>query len=439
MEKGPEFLYIQKIVYLFYDLLMILALAVIMPGYWIRLKIRRGRSLHLKERLGFAPPAPAAAGRPHVWIHAVSVGEVLSLQSLVAAIRAAHPEWEIGFSVLTDTGYEMARDKIKDFDRLFFIPFDLGFCVSRVFARVRPSLLVLAESEYWPRLLREAARRQCPVLVVNGRMSDRTFSRMARLRPFALRLLGRVTRFLVQTPLDRDRLEKIGCDPGKIAVAGNLKCETRLPDLSEEELTAFKRELGLRSGNTVVVAGSIHPGEEAILLEAFRIARGRHPGIRLILAPRHPEKFVGFAETHSEKNLVIRKKTEIDPSGDWDILLLDTIGELARTYAVGDVAFVGGSLIPWGGQNFLEPAFYGKPVIFGPHMKNFASLTETFEKGGGAKTVRTAEEIAAYFACTEPEAMADMGRKAKDILVSLQGATGRSLRAIEALMEGRDG
>ncbi len=435
MEKARKFRYILKIVYVIYDLVMIIALAIILPSYWLRLKIRRGEPLFLKQRLGILLPQ-SKGGRPFVWIHAVSVGEVLSLQSLVGALRAAHPDWEIGFSVLTNTGFETARKNIRDADHLFFVPFDLGFSVKRYFARLRPALLVLAESEYWPRLLREARRRGCPVLVVNGRMSDRTFARMRRLRPFALRLLGRVTRFLVQTPLDRDRLEKLGLAAEKIQVAGNLKCETRLPELSAASLEAFKRELGIRTGNKVIVAGSIHPGEETILLEAFRIARRQRPGLRLILAPRHPEKFSGFCETQAGKDLLIRKKSELDPAANWDVLVLDTIGELARTYAVADAAFIGGSLVPWGGQNLLEPAFYGKPIVFGPHMKNFAVLAETFELGGGAKTVRTPEEIAVYFGFADPEAMEEMGRKAKDILTSLQGATDRALRAIEALAVG---
>jgi 3-deoxy-D-manno-octulosonic-acid transferase len=231
-------------------------------------------------------------------------------------------------------------------------------------------------------------------------------------------------------------LEKLGLAAEKIQVAGNLKCETRLPELSAASLEAFKRELGIRTGNKVIVAGSIHPGEETFLLEAFRIARRQRPGLRLILAPRHPEKFSGFYETQAGKDLLVRKKSELDPATNWDVLVLDTIGELARTYAVADAAFIGGSLVPWGGQNLMEPAFYGKPVVFGPHMKNFAVLAETFELGGGAKTVRTPEEIAAFFRFADSEAMEEMGRKAKDILTSLQGATDRALRAIESLAEG---
>ncbi len=423
--------------YVLYSLVMTVALAVILPVYFVRLRIRRGESLHLRERLGIVRPVPKN-GRPVVWIHAVSVGEVLSLQNLVRVVRKAHPDWEIGFSVLTNPGYELARDKIRDVDHLFFIPFDLGWSVRRVFSCLKPALLVLAESEYWPRLLKEAERRRCPVLVVNGRVSARSFGRMRRVRRPASRLLGRVGRFLVQTPLDRDRLEQIGVPPSKIQVAGNLKCETRLPELTPAEIAAVKAGLGIPAGAKVVVAGSVHPGEEDLLLEAFRAARRRRPEVRMILAPRHPEKFAGFSASRPDDDFVIQTKTVLNLNRKWDILLLDTIGELARTYAAGDVAFIGGSLVPWGGQNLLEPAFYGKPIVFGPHMHNFAALAETFELGGGAKTVRTPDEIAAFFAFDDPAGMEEMGRLSREILLSLQGATERALGAMESLLAGRN-
>jgi len=401
--------------------------------YLVRLRIRRGEPLHLKERLGISLPA-TKGGRPFLWIHAVSVGEVISLQNLIRSVRAAHPDWEIGFSVLTNTGYYVAREKIKDVDHLFFIPFDIGWSVRRVFNRLRPALLVLAESEYWPRLLREAERRDCPVLVVNGRISSRTFQRMRRIGRPAARLLGKVSRFLVQTPQDRDRLEQIGVPLTRIEVAGNLKCETSLPAPTPAEIDSFKSGLGIPSGNKVVVAGSVHVGEEGPLLDAFREARRKRSDIRFVLAPRHPDKFGDLENRRPDDGLVIRRRTRLEPGQDWDILLLDTIGELARAYAACDAAFIGGSLIPWGGQNLLEPAFYGKPIVFGPHMENFAALAEAFVEGGGAKIVRTTEELADFFAFKKPAEMEDMGRLAQAILLSLQGATERVLAAMDSMM-----
>ncbi len=419
--------------YFLYSSVFALALAVVLPMYLVRLRIRRGEPLHLKERLGISLPA-TKGGRPFLWIHAVSVGEVLSLQNLIRSVRAAHPDWEIGFSVLTNTGYSVAREKIKDVDHLFFIPFDIGWSVRRVFHRLRPALLVLAESEYWPRLLREAERRDCPVLVVNGRISARTFHRMRRIGRPAARLLGKVSRFLVQTPRDRDRLERIGVPSARIEVAGNLKCETNLPAPTPAEIDLFKSGLGIPSGNKVVVTGSVHVGEDGPLLDAFREARRKRSDIRFVLAPRHPDKFGDLENRRPDDGLVIRRRTRLEPGQDWDILLLDTIGELARVYAACDAAFIGGSLIPWGGQNLLEPAFYGKPIVFGPHMENFAALAEAFVEGGGARIVRTTEELAAFFAFDKPAEMEEMGRRARAILLSLQGATERVLAAMDSMM-----
>jgi len=434
LEIGRSFQYILEIVYLAYSILFGLALAVVLPLYFLRSRIRRGGPLHLEQRFGFARPSPAR-GKPFLWIHAVSVGEVLSLQNLVRRLRAAHPEWEIGFSVLTETGYAVAREKIREnVDHLFFVPFDMGWPVRRVFARLRPSLLVLAESEYWPRLLREAQRRRCPVLVVNGRVSSRTFRRMLRFRGPASFLLRKVTRFLVQTPGDRERLEKIGVPSAGIEVAGNLKCETRLPVPTPGELDAYKSGLGIPPGAKVIVGGSIHLGEEDALLDAFRRARGRRGDVRLVLAPRHPEKFADFERTKPIGDFVFRRRTKLQSGENWDILLLDTLGELARIYAACDAAFIGGSLVPWGGQNLLEPAFYGKPIVFGPHMENFAALADAFLEGGGARTVRNPEDLAAVFAFDRPAELEGMGRRSREILLSLQGATDRTLAAVSSMM-----
>jgi 3-deoxy-D-manno-octulosonic-acid transferase len=371
---------------------------------------------------------------PFLWIHAVSVGEVLSLQSLVREIRKRHPSWEIGFSCLTNAGYRMASSRIEEADSLFFVPFDLRRPVRRFLRRLHPDLLVLAESELWPRLIREAGMSGCPVLAINGRISARSFRRYVRLRRLARPLLGGITLFLVQTETDRSRLETIGVPPDRISVAGNLKCETRLPEFGEGELSEMKRQLGISPGTRMVVAGSIHRGEEGPLLEAFAAARRVRGDVRLILAPRHPEKFADFEKESAGRSFIIRRRTTPSAGGPWDILILDTIGELARFYALADAAFIGGSLIPWGGQNLLEPAFYGKPIFFGPHMENFADLAEWFVQGGGAAVVRTPDELAAMFRFEDESRLARLGASAKTILDSLQGATAKTLDAIDSLM-----
>jgi 3-deoxy-D-manno-octulosonic-acid transferase len=420
-------------VYFLYSLLLGLALTAVIPLYFVKLRLGKGESLHLAARLGFRLPARTRTG-PFVWIHAVSVGEVLSLQSLVRELKVRHPDWEIGFSSLTNAGFRMAEARIKDADHLFFVPFDLGWSVRRTFRRLRPDLLVLAESEFWPRLLREAGKSGCPVLAINGRISTRSFRRYIRLRRLARPLLGRVSSFLVQTETDRTRLEAVGVPPDRISVAGNLKCETRLPEFGEGEVGELKRQLGIPAGKKVLVAGSIHRGEAGSLLEAFAAARRVRDDILLVLAPRHPEKFPDVEKDPVGRTFIVRRRTNLAAGEPWDILILDTIGELARFYALSDAAFIGGSLIAWGGQNLLEPAFYGKPVFFGPHMENFADLAARFVRDGGAAIVETPGELTAMFRFEDAELLSRRGASAKAILESLQGATARTLAAIESFV-----
>jgi 3-deoxy-D-manno-octulosonic-acid transferase len=398
----------------------------------LKLRFRRKERLHLRERLGWELP-PRPSGHPFIWIHAVSVGEVLSLQSFVRALKSRYPEGIVGVSTLTGTGRRMAEEKMTA-DLVFYIPFDFAGCVRRVLRRMRPDLLILAESELWPRLLREAGRRGVPVLLANGRISTTSGRRMRRMRVIMRIVLRPVTRFLVQTERDRDRLADAGIERSRIEVAGNLKCEVRLPVLSGAEIARGRAELGVRPEERILIAGSIHPGEEGPLLEAFRSVRTSGRPVRFVLAPRHPEKFQSLEKDFAASGLVFSRRTRPAPGGDWQVLILDTIGELARFYALADAAFIGGSIVAWGGQNFLEPAFYGKPVFFGPHMDNFASLAEAFVRDGAARVVRTPEELTAMFAFADDADLTELGRRARRALDALSGATERTLSAIEAIL-----
>jgi len=420
-------------VYLLYSLVFCLALLASIPVYFVKLKLFQKESLFLRERLGAKLPH-RESDKPFLWIHAVSVGEVLSLQNLVKEARRKHPDWEIGFSTLTNMGYRVALEKLLGVDHIFFIPFDFPWIIGRAFRALRPQLLVLAESEFWPGLLSEARRSSCRVLLVNGRISARSFKRFFRFRGMANRVFKNIDKFLVQTAQDKERLEKIGVPSGRLEISGNLKCEVHLPSLGAADLLRLKRELGIPEFKTVVVAGSIHKGEDERLIRAYREARTRKDNLCLVLAPRHPEKFGEIEKTFQNREFIVRRKTALQPGQSWDILVLDTIGDLARLYALSDLAFIGGSLIPWGGQNLLEPAFYGKPIFFGPHMENFASLAEEFVKAGAAKVVARPEDLVEMFSFKDAEAMAEMGRRAKKTLSSLQGATGRTLSAIEFFM-----
>ncbi len=416
--------------YFLYSILLFAVLLLIAPAYLLKLRFRRKERLHLRERLGFRLP-PRPSGRPFIWIHAVSVGEVLSLQSFVRELKSRYPEGTIGISTLTGTGRRMAEEKMAAADLVFYVPLDFAGCVRRVLRRMRPDLLILAESELWPRLLRETGRRGVPVLLANGRVSTESGRRMRRLRTVMRIVLRPVTLFLVQTERDRDRLTDAGIEPARIEVAGNLKCEVHLPALSGEEIARGRAELGVHPEERLLIAGSIHPGEEGPLLEAFRSIRDSGRPVRFVLAPRHPEKFQNLEKDYAASGLIFARRTIPAGGGDWQVLILDTIGELARFYALADAAFIGGSLVPWGGQNLLEPAFYGKPVFFGPHMDNFAALAEAFVRGGAARVVRTPEDLSAMFAFADAADLAETGRRARRMLESLSGATERILAAVD--------
>jgi 3-deoxy-D-manno-octulosonic-acid transferase len=420
-------------VYLIYSFALAVALAFYLPIYAFRMRVLKKDRVHFRERLalGFEK---RPEGRDAIWIHAVSVGEVLSLQHLVGELKRRHPEWDIVFSTLTHTGIKVAREKLVEADRIFFVPLDFRRVIRRVFRAVRPGALVLAESEFWPNLVGEAADRGLKVLLINGRISDHTFKVYEDIRPVARRILGNVDRFLVQTDEDRERLERLGIEPARLEVAGNLKSEIRLPAFSEGELRDFKRSLGLEGGESVVVAGSTRKGEEERLLKAFAEARKERTGLRFIVAPRHVERAGEIERAAQATGFKVVRRTQARPDDRWDLLVLDTIGELARVYALSDAAFVGGSLVDWGGHNILEPAYYGKPVFFGPHMQNFARLADSFIRAGGARIVRTDPELVEMFLLRDKEALGRMGAQARTHLASLGGATERTIRAIEWAM-----
>lgn len=416
--------------YLIYSFALAVALALYLPFYAFRMKVLKKDRVHLRERLALGMEK-RPEGRDAVWIHAVSVGEVLSLQHLIRELKRRHPEWDIVFSALTHSGIKVAREKLKEADRVLFVPLDFRRVLRRVFRAIRPGVLVLAESEFWPNLLGEAADQGVKVLLINGRISAHTFKVYEDIRPIARRILGNVDRFLVQTDEDREKLERLGIDPGRLEVAGNLKSEVRLPIFSEGELHDFKRSLGFEDGDKIVVAGSTRKGEEDRLLKAFAEARKERSDLRFIVAPRHIERAGEIERAAQGTGFKVARRTQARPDDRWDVLVLDTIGELARVYALSEAAFVGGSLVDWGGHNILEPAFYGKPVFFGPHMQNFARLADSFIRAGGARIVLTDEELVDMFLLKDEEALARMGVKARAHLASLGGATERTIRAIE--------
>ena len=419
--------------YFIYSLCLFFALIVFIPVYFFRLRVLRGQRLSLSQRLGLRLPRKTP-GNKAIWIHAVSVGEVLSLQNLTMQIKAKHPDWIIYFSTTTNTGLNVAQEKLGHVDSVFFIPFDFKWISRRFFKELEPDVFVLAESEFWPNILRVAQKQTRGVLLINGRISKTSWKRYFRVRVLIKNVLRSIDKFLVQTDLDRDRLVSIGVKPETIHVAGNLKAEINLPDLSKEQVLGFKHELRISQSMKVAVAGSTHKGEEQLLLAAFNKAHKKNADLRLILAPRHIDRSGEIETLAYALSLKVKRRTLLSQDEDWDVLILDTIGELAQFYALSDMAFIGGSLIPWGGQNLLEPAFYSKPIFFGPHMDNFAHLAEIFKRSGAARIVTQEDDLQDMFLLLDGDTIVEMGKKAKLILQSLQGATEIALEAIEKVI-----
>ncbi len=410
-------------------------LAIYAPVYALRMKFGRKERLYLSERLGIKLPG-ALPGEPSIWIHAVSVGEVLSLRRLISELKRKHPSWPVYFSTLTNTGYRIAKQQLPEADAIFLVPLDLGWTVRRFFSRLRPDLFILAESEFWPHLLRQAKKTCRSVLLINGRISQRSFKRYFRFRVLAKPLLSQLDRFLVQTDSDRRRLETIGLPSERVEVAGNLKADIQLPAVTPEEIEDLKKKIGVPPGKRLIVAGSTHKGEEEQILRAFSEARRSHQDLLVVIAPRHPQRSAEVQRIATGLSLRVIRRTQADPDRTWDVLILDTIGELAKFYALADLAFVGGSLVPHGGQNLLEPAYYAKPLVFGPYMENFAPLAEEFSRSGAARIVRTQSDLQEIFLMNDRAALEDMGTKAQDLLSSLQGATDKTIQIIESFLEG---
>jgi len=419
--------------YVVYSGLLFVSLLFYIIPYFVRMKFLRKESLFIRERLGFSLKNIQSENKS-VWFHAVSVGEVLSLQNLIKKVRESHPDWIINFSTLTNTGMRVAREKLTDADHIFFVPLDFACVVKKFFNVLKPTLFVLAESEFWPNILRVAKKKTRGVLLINGRISTRSFQKHYRFRWLSRRILKNIDMFLVQTENDKEKLERIGVSSEGIRVVSNLKSEIDLPLYDEKKSLDMKKNLSIPFTKKVIVAGSTRKGEERMLLDAFEKARKVRKDLLLILAPRHPERFDEVERICQDSSFRVKRRTQTAADTQWDIMILDTIGELAQFYALCDLAFIGGSLVPWGGHNLLEPAFYQKPIFFGPHMKNFDYLADKFVQAGAARVVQTEDDIVEVFLLKDETSLSLMGDRARSTLNSLQGATEKTIQVIDAMM-----
>ncbi|MGD8376620.1 MAG: 3-deoxy-D-manno-octulosonic acid transferase [Acidobacteriota bacterium] len=415
--------------YLVYDIGIRLALVAGVPYFLLRGLREPGFLRGWRERLGRLPADANPFQLTGIWIQAVSVGEVMLAGTLVGAIRARTHDVRIYVSSTTATGRATAERTLAGTSeaRLYF-PLDLGSAVGRTLDHLRPALFIALETEIWPNLLRALGRRGIPAVVVNGRISPRAFRRYRRARFFFRRVLRHLDLAMMQTGEDAARMRELGMPPERIVVTGNLKFDAPAPTSDPLPLAA---ELGLRPGETVCVAGSTVEGEEAAVLDAFGQAAGRLPGALLILAPRHPQRFDAVASLLEARGERFVRRSELPARSGVErrVILLDSLGELAALYGLATVVFVGGSLVPAGGHNILEPAVHGRPVIFGPFMDNFREVADRMTAGGGgfqvADTTALAEAMVRLG--NDAELRSAAGRAAREVVEANRGALERTL------------
>jgi 3-deoxy-D-manno-octulosonic-acid transferase len=354
-------------------------------------KLVRGVPVNARARLGWDGAAPAR--QRHGWVHAVSVGEALAAAPLVEALRRSHPELPLVVTTVTETGARVVRERFAGLATHRFFPLDLPGAARRVVEAIDPTFLICMETEIWPNVLRVLARRGVPVMIANGRLSDRSFARYRLVRRLLRRVLADVRVFGMQSAEDARRIIALGASPERVVVTGNIKNDA-LPDAAGG-VELWRRLLGLGPGERLWIAGSTHRFEEEAVLEAHRAARADCPTLALVIAPRHPERVPEVLRLIRGRGWPGVRRSDLPRRRDPDaVIVLDTVGELAQLYAVADVVFVGGSLVPSGGHNMIEPAARRKPVLFGPYTQNFRDSAALLETSGGAVVVRDAAELA---------------------------------------------
>lgn len=427
--------------YLLYDLILLLAALVLTPYYLLR-GLRYGKTRRgIRERLGFysAERLAPLRGRRTIWIHAVSVGETRAAIPLVKALRQAYPEAALLISNVTETGHAVAS-KIPELDLCLFFPFDLSWVVKRVLDKIRPELVLLVETEIWPNFVRYAHRRQIPIAMVNGRISDRSFPRYRKFRPLLKNILELIDLYCMQTELDGWRTRVLGAPDERVKVTGNMKFDLQGAPPSAAEVEAHKRELFLPTGELVLVAGSTHAGEEQTLVELFLGLREKIPGLRLVVVPRHPERCPEVAELLKGSGLVAVLRSQLGDHPETlapdEVLVGDTLGEMLLFYAVADLIFVGGSLVPIGGHNILEALQVQRPVVFGAHMENFKQISQLVLDAGGGRCVSDAAELklAIEELLGDEESRQVMARCGHGLLEKNAGATRHNLTLLQQLI-----
>jgi 3-deoxy-D-manno-octulosonic-acid transferase len=437
--------------YFLYSVLLAIAMLLTLP-YWVFQMLRHGKyRAGIGERLGRVPlrlqrassetasaplicSNPAPQFRPVIWVHAVSVGEVTAIRGLVEDIRRRFAQHRVVVTTTTATGQALARKYFGE-DNAFYFPMDFGFAIRPYLETLRPELIILAETEFWPNFLRLAHARGSSIAVVNARISDRSWPNYHRFSWLLKKVLPNIDLFLAQSEADGERLIAMGAPPKRVRITGNLKFDLTLvaPPAIVDRL---RQSLKQANAGPVLVCGSTVEGEEPLLLKALENILVRHPQAVMVLAPRHPERFNNVAALMAQMNIRFwrRSRWQDEPVAS-GVFLVDTIGELAALYALADIAFVGGSLVPRGGHNIIEPALYGVPIVVGNHTENFRDIVGLFQSRDAVRVVGAAELPLVFMELLENDVdRAALGRHALETIGSQTGATARTAQALQMLL-----
>lgn len=417
--------------HILYDFLFILIALFYIPYLTLRRKWHKG----FKERLGFIPVSVAQAlkGKPVIWIHAVSVGEVLAILDLIKKLNTTFPGHQIVCSTVTKTGGKVAKEELKEKAVVVFAPLDFSPIVRKFISVIHPKIYVVTETEIWPNLFLALKKRKIPIIQINGRISDKAFAGYKKAKFFLRNSLDCVRCYCVQNEEEKARLQFLGVEEERIRVAGNLKFDN-VPPAAQ---TQFKG-LGYAPEDILWIAGSTHPGEEEIILSVFKRLRRDFKNLQLVIAPRHVERAEEILQCVKTKGFDPLRLSELNgkPLNPPNVLIVDTMGELRSLYSLARVVFIGKSLSVGGGQSIIEPAFFGKPILVGPEMYNFRDIVKIFLKEGALIQVNNEEELAEAMKklLNDPLQMDAMGRRAKKLIEQYQGATQRTIEAIGELL-----
>jgi len=426
-----------------YNVLWLLAFPGVL-GYLVLRSLLSGKyRRNLSPRLGLGlKDRIKKINRGVIWVHALSVGEVLSAVSLLYSVRDQFPEYELFFTTTSETGQEVARERLAGLNcRFYYLPLDLWWIVRRTVKTIGASLFVLIETDLWPNLLWCLAREEIPVVLINGRVSDRSFPRYRLGRRFISEVFNHIDVLCMQSEEDGRRMSMLGVEASKIKVIGNIKFDQPQYKSVRSERDQLIKELGWVPPSFTWIAGSTHYGEEDIILEVYGKLREEFPNLGLILAPRSQQRFDEVFRLVKQRGWQTARRSQLlgENSGGvhLDVLVVDTIGELARFYSLGNFAFVGGSLVDFGGHNPLEAAQRGLPVIFGPHMENFKEIVTILTESGGGFQISTEAELFEQIKgwLVAPAKCQEQGKRAQGAVEAHRGAVARSIEVIKGLLQ----